>query len=78
MWCSWATMVSLCPVSASTMITTISNYLEIACQALVLATSTGVALKIVDTELAQRVADLTNGERLQSELIFGSLRRMRR
>lgn len=71
-------MVSLCPVSASTMITTISNYLEIACQALVLATSTGVALKIVDTELAQRVADLTNGERLQSELIFGSLRRMRR
>jgi ribulose-5-phosphate 4-epimerase/fuculose-1-phosphate aldolase len=51
-------------------------YLERACQAQVLAASTGVALKPVDAELAQRVADQTNGERLQSELFFASLRRM--
>jgi ribulose-5-phosphate 4-epimerase/fuculose-1-phosphate aldolase len=51
-------------------------YLERACQAQVLAASTGVALKPVDDELAQRVAEQTNGERLQSELFFGSLRRM--
>lgn len=51
-------------------------YLERACQAQVLAASTGVALKPVDAELAQRVADQTNGERLQSELFFSSLRRM--
>ena len=42
----------------------------------VLAASTGVALKPVDAALAQRVADQTNGERLQSELFFASLRRM--
>jgi hypothetical protein len=35
-----------------------------------------VALKPVDAELAQRVADQTNGERLQSELFFASLRRI--
>jgi len=51
-------------------------YLERACQAQVLAASTGVALKPVDAALAQRVADQTHGERLQSELFFASLRRM--
>jgi ribulose-5-phosphate 4-epimerase/fuculose-1-phosphate aldolase len=51
-------------------------YLERACQAQVLAASTGVALQPVDAALAQRVAEQTNGERLQSELLFASLRRM--
>jgi hypothetical protein len=50
-------------------------YLERACQAQVLAASTGVTLKPVDAALAQRVADQTNGERLQSELFFSSLKR---
>jgi hypothetical protein len=30
----------------------------------------------VDSALAARVAEQTNGERLQSELFFGSLRRL--
>jgi ribulose-5-phosphate 4-epimerase/fuculose-1-phosphate aldolase len=51
-------------------------YLERACQAQVLAASTGVALQPVDAALAQRVTKQTNGERLQSELLFASLRRM--
>jgi ribulose-5-phosphate 4-epimerase/fuculose-1-phosphate aldolase len=51
-------------------------YLERACQVQVLAASTGVALQPVDAALAQRVAQQTNGERLQSELLFASLRRM--
>jgi hypothetical protein len=51
-------------------------YLERASQAQVLAATTGVALQPVDAALAQRVAEQTNGERLQSELLFASLRRM--
>jgi ribulose-5-phosphate 4-epimerase/fuculose-1-phosphate aldolase len=51
-------------------------YLERACQAQVLAASTGVPLTPVDTALAARVAEQINGERLQSELFFESLRRM--
>ena len=51
-------------------------YLERACQAQVLAASTGLTLQPVDAALAQRVAAQTNGERLQSELLFVSLRRM--
>ena len=51
-------------------------YLERACQAQVLAASTGVSLTPVDPALAARVAEQTNGERLQSELFFASLRRM--
>lgn len=39
-------------------------YLERACQGRVL-TSTGIALKPVEATLAQRVAEQTNGERLQ-------------
>ena len=50
-------------------------YLERACQAQVLAASTGVPLMPVDTALAARVAEQINGERLQSELFFASLRR---
>ena len=50
-------------------------YLERACQAQVLAASTGVPLTPVDPALAARVAEQTNGERLQSELFFASLRR---
>ncbi|MEJ5988817.1 aldolase [Ramlibacter sp. PS3R-8] len=51
-------------------------YLERACQAQVLAQSTGRPLLPVQTELAARVAAQTLGERLQSELFFASLRRM--
>ncbi len=51
-------------------------YLERACQAQVLAASTGVSLTPVDPALAARVAEQTNGERLQSELFFASLRRI--
>jgi hypothetical protein len=50
--------------------------LERACQVQVLAASTGVALTPVDSELAARVMAQSNGERLQSELFFSSLRRM--
>lgn len=51
-------------------------YLERACQAQVLALSTGRPLQPVQPELAARVAGQTLGERLQSELFFASLRRM--
>lgn len=51
-------------------------YLERACQAQVLALSTGRPLQPVQAELAARVAAQTMGERLQSELFFDSLRRM--
>lgn len=51
-------------------------YLERACQAQVLAHSTGRPLQPVHPELAARVAAQTMGERLQSELFFESLRRM--
>ena len=51
-------------------------YLERACQAQVLALSTGRPLKPVQPELAARVAAQTLGERLQSELFFSALRRM--
>jgi ribulose-5-phosphate 4-epimerase/fuculose-1-phosphate aldolase len=50
-------------------------YLERACQAQVLALSTGRPLQPVQPELAARVAAQTLGERLQSELFFQSLRR---
>jgi ribulose-5-phosphate 4-epimerase/fuculose-1-phosphate aldolase len=51
-------------------------YLERACQAQVLALSTGRPLQPIQAELAARVAAQTMGERLQSELFFESLRRM--
>jgi len=50
-------------------------YLERACQAQVLAQSTGRPLAPVDADLAARVAAQTQGERLQSELFFEALRR---
>lgn len=50
-------------------------YLERACQAQVLALSTGRPLQPVQPELAARVAAQTMGERLQSDLFFESLRR---
>jgi ribulose-5-phosphate 4-epimerase/fuculose-1-phosphate aldolase len=50
-------------------------YLERACQAQVLAQSTGRPLAPVDADLAARVAAQTRGERLQSELFFEALRR---
>jgi len=50
-------------------------YLERACQAQVLAQSTGRPLAPVDAALAARVAAQTQGERLQSELFFEALRR---
>ena len=50
-------------------------YLERACQAQVLAMSTGRPLQPVAPELAARVAAQTLGERMQSELFFDSLRR---
>lgn len=51
-------------------------YLERACQAQVIALSTGRPLQPVQPDLAARVAGQTLGERLQSELFFESLRRM--
>lgn len=51
-------------------------YLERACQVQLLAASSGHALMPVDKALAARVAAQSNGERLQSELFFESLRRM--
>jgi ribulose-5-phosphate 4-epimerase/fuculose-1-phosphate aldolase len=51
-------------------------YLERACMAQVLAQGTGRTLMPVAPELAARVAAQTNGERLQSELFFRSLRRL--
>jgi ribulose-5-phosphate 4-epimerase/fuculose-1-phosphate aldolase len=50
-------------------------YLERACMAQVLAQSTGQPLLPVPAEMAARVAQQSNGERLQSELFFESLRR---
>jgi ribulose-5-phosphate 4-epimerase/fuculose-1-phosphate aldolase len=51
-------------------------YLERACQAQVLAQSTGRPLKPVPAELTARVCAQTLGERLQSELFFAALRRV--
>jgi ribulose-5-phosphate 4-epimerase/fuculose-1-phosphate aldolase len=51
-------------------------YLERACQAEVLARSTGLPIKPTDPALAAQVAAQSNGERLQSELFFQALRRM--
>lgn len=50
-------------------------YLERACAAQVIALSSGRPLRPVNAELAQRVADQVQGERLQSELFFNALRR---
>lgn len=50
-------------------------YLERACMAQVLAQSTGQRLLPVAAEVASRVAQQSQGERLQSELFFESLRR---
>ncbi len=50
-------------------------YLERACQAQVLAHSTGRPLAPVPADMAARVAAQTQGERLQSELFFEALRR---
>lgn len=50
-------------------------YLERACMHQVLAQSTGRPLVPIAPELAQRVAEQTLGERLQSELFFQALRR---
>ena len=50
-------------------------YLERACQAQVLAQSTGRPLAPVAADLAARVCAQTLGERLQSELSFEALRR---
>ena len=52
------------------------DYLERACQAQVLAASTGRPLAPVDPALAQRVCEQTLGERMQSELFFAALRRV--
>ena len=50
-------------------------YLERACQSEVLARSTGLGLRPVDAALTARTGLQINGERLQSELFFQSLRR---
>ncbi|MEN9316163.1 MAG: hypothetical protein RIS35_2556 [Pseudomonadota bacterium] len=50
-------------------------YLERACQAEVIARSTGLALAPVDAALAAHVARQSEGERLQAELFFEALRR---
>lgn len=50
-------------------------YLERASQVQLLAASSGHPLVPVEAALAARVAEETNGERLQSELFFESLRR---
>jgi len=50
-------------------------YLERACMAQVLAQSTGLPLVPVGEALAAQVARETQGERMQSELFFESLRR---
>ena len=74
-WCSWATTALSCGERVDYAYDDL-YYLERACQVQVLAASTGVALTPVDTALADRVAEQINGERLQSELFFASLRRM--
>lgn len=53
-------------------------YLERACQAQVLAQSTGVPLAPCEPALAATVAEQANGERLQSTLFFEALRRQLR
>ena len=53
-------------------------YLERACMHQVLAQSTGRPLRPVAPELAARVAAQTQGERMQSDLFFASLRRLER
>lgn len=50
-------------------------YLERACAAQVIAQSTGRKLLPASSDIAQRVAEQANGERLQSELFFEALRR---
>ena len=50
-------------------------FLERACMTQVLAESTGRRLVPVDAAVAQRVAEQSHGERLQSELFFEALRR---
>lgn len=50
-------------------------YLERACQAQVLAQSTGRPLAPVNRDLADRVAEQMEGERLQADLFFEALRR---
>jgi ribulose-5-phosphate 4-epimerase/fuculose-1-phosphate aldolase len=50
-------------------------YLERACAVQVIAQSTGRAMRPVDPALAERVAQQSNGERMQSELFFQALRR---
>jgi ribulose-5-phosphate 4-epimerase/fuculose-1-phosphate aldolase len=51
-------------------------YLERACQAQVIAQSTGRPLVTVDEAIARRVCEQSLGERLQSELFFEALRRL--
>lgn len=50
-------------------------YLERACQQQILAAASGFALAPVATALAQQVAAQVQGERMQSDLLFESLRR---
>jgi ribulose-5-phosphate 4-epimerase/fuculose-1-phosphate aldolase len=50
-------------------------YLERACEAEVIARSTGLALAPADAKLAARVAAQCEGERMQAELFFEALRR---
>jgi ribulose-5-phosphate 4-epimerase/fuculose-1-phosphate aldolase len=50
-------------------------YLERACATQVIAASTGRRLMPVDVALAERVAEQSQGERMQSELFFEALRR---
>ena len=50
-------------------------YLERACEAQVIAQSTGLKLMPVGEEIARRVSRQMQGERLQSELFFAALRR---
>lgn len=50
-------------------------YLERACEAEVLARSTGLKLKPADPGMARKVAEQVEGERLQSELFFLALGR---
>jgi ribulose-5-phosphate 4-epimerase/fuculose-1-phosphate aldolase len=50
-------------------------YLERACESQVIAQSTGLKLMPVAEEIARRVSEQAQGERLQSELFFAALRR---
>ena len=51
-------------------------YLERECQLQILAASSGFKLMPLDDVMAARVAAQIQGERIQSELFFDSLRRM--